>query len=67
MNRLFDICLSSCSMMSDSCSDIFACLKEASILAQMCVTHLINLKGGGGGGALGPLAPPPGSNPGDGG
>ena len=33
-------------------------LNEASILAKMCVAHLINLEGGGGG-ASAPLAPPP--------
>ena len=34
-----DICLSSCSMMSDSCSDVFACsfsLKSSWYLVKMC-------------------------------
>ena len=38
-------------------------INEASILVKMCVTHLINLEGGGGGGPSAPLAPLPDSGP----
>ena len=60
MNRLsgLDIYLSSCSIMSDSCSDVFACSKiwwlklMQLVLWSKCVTHLIKLEGGGGGGGF---------------